>query len=166
MTDNTQLVQDAANMGVLARQAIANGFPSMEVDPKVCANVALLVERLMQTTDEAPAPEDARDPEDTDAAVRLEHAKEEGRREAIGEHAQEKADLLQRNTELEASCENLNDRLVAMVAERDVLKSPVTRDSGGGPVEDPADAPSPPAQSAVGGPVETSAGDFKGPGQN
>lgn len=96
MTD-TQLIQDAANMGMLARQAITNEFPAMEVDPKICANVALLVERLTQTHGEAPAPED------TDAGERLAHAKEEGRREAIGEHAQEKADLLQRISELVAA---------------------------------------------------------------
>jgi hypothetical protein len=95
-----QIIQDAANLGVLARQAIANEFPTMEVDPKICANVALLVDRLRQTTDEAPAPEDAPDP---DASARLEHSKEEGRREMIGEFAQEKADLLQRISELETA---------------------------------------------------------------
>jgi len=134
MTDNTQLIQDAANMGVLARQAIGNEFPSMEVDPKICANVALLVERLMQTTDEAPAPEDARDPEDIDAGERLAHAKEEGRREAIGEFAQEKADWLQRITDLEASCENLTIRLVKAVDEIALGHPPLTTDAEGGPV--------------------------------
>jgi len=96
-TNDKQLIQDAANMGVLARQAIGNQFPTMAVDPKICANVALLVERLTRTTDEDPAiPVPMQ-------RVWAENAKEEGRREVIGEFAQEKADLLQRIVELEAA---------------------------------------------------------------
>ena len=145
MAEEKQLIQDAANMGVLARQAIGNGFPTMEVDPKICANVALLVERLMQTHDEAPA---IPVPTSDDAAACLAHAKEEGRREAIGEHAQEKADLLQRVTELEAALPESHELLPPA--------APATADQGGlfpdGPAQDGNEATS-------------DGNEFKGPGQ-
>jgi len=161
MPNDTQLIQDAANMGVLARQAIGNEFPTMEVDPKVCANVALLVERLMQTHDEAP--QEAAPEGDTVPAM-LEHAKEEGRREAIGEHAQEKADMLQRINDLEASCENLNMRLVAAVAERDAARAPLTTDADGAPVKE--DLPGQQPLFPDGNAATSDGNEFKGPGQS
>jgi hypothetical protein len=93
-----QIIQDAANLAVLSRQAIASNFDTMAVDPKVCANVAKLVEELTSTQDEAPAPEDA-----VPASEMLDHAREEGRRQAVEAFAQEKADFLQRINDLEAA---------------------------------------------------------------
>ena len=144
-----QIIQDAANLGLLARQAISNQFATMEVDPKICANVALLVERLRKTTEATPVGnETLEDSVLEDARKSLEQAKEEGRREMIGEFAQEKADLLQQLSDLQEAFDDLVFR--AQKADDERILGQVTLVS-----ELPVSNASSEADSA-----------FKGPGQN
>ena len=154
---DVQLFQDATNMGVLARQAIANQFETMAVDPKICANVALLVERFKQMPNEAPA---------TNAAEVVEQAMEEGRREMMAEFALEKADLLQRINELEASCENLNTRLVAAVAKHDASQPALVADAEGAPVEGTPVEETPTLPFSTDNAGNAEGNSFSGPGQH
>lgn len=90
----TSRSQNVGNLALLARQAIGMGFETMSVDPKIIADFCSAYAQADQA-------ENVQTP-DVIPEGALEHAREEGRREAVASFAQERAELHQSISSLEA----------------------------------------------------------------